>query len=118
MRVFWTADRGQVASAIRHLVQYDIPVIGIFDNRPIVQRSDCSAEEEILLILHHSGEDGLNRTELGRSVMKSPAAVTRALSSLASSSRREIIKLQNGKFTLTDVGVRRILGELGEKMAL
>lgn len=68
LRVFWTADRRQVAAAIRRIVQYDVPVIGVYDGCPLVQRVDCSAEEEVLILLHHAGEEGLIRTEIGRAV--------------------------------------------------
>ena len=68
LRVFWTADRRQVAVAIRRIVQYDIPVIGVYDGCPLVQRVDCSAEEEVLILLHHAGEEGMSRTDIGRAV--------------------------------------------------
>lgn len=118
LRVFWTADRREVAATIRQIVQYDVPVIGVFDDRPIVQRGDCSTQEEIILILHYAGEDGLNRTDIGRSVLKSPASVSGALTILASAQRREIIKLKNGNYRLTDIGVKRVYSELAEKMVL
>ena len=118
LRVFWTADRAQVAATIRQIIQYDVPAIGVYDGRPIVQRSDCSVEEEILIVLHFAGEDGFDRTQIGKSVMKSSGAITNALKALSSARRREVLKLHNGHFRLTDVGIRRVLRELSEKLIL
>lgn len=118
LRVFWTADREQVARVVRELAQYDIPVIGVYDGVPLVQRGDLSTEEEVLVLLHYAGQDGLSRKAIGRSCMKSPASVTRALSSLCSPSRREATKLANGNYRLTDPGIRRVIQSLGGKLTI
>jgi len=118
LRVFWTGGCVQVAATIRELVQYDVPVIGVFEGRPLVQRTDCSVEEEILLILHYAGENGMSRAGIGRSVMKSPSAVTNTLKSLASGGRRQIVQLSSGNYRLTDAGIRRVLSQLADKMSL
>ena len=118
LRLFWTADRRQVAAAIRQIVQYEIPVIGLYDGRPLVQRVDCTAEEEVLILLHHSGEHGLSRTQIGKSVPRSAPTVTRALANLASPSRREIVRLQNGNYRLTDIGIRCLLTEMADKLVI
>jgi hypothetical protein len=118
LRVFWTADRREVAAAIRQIIQYDVPVIGVYDGRPLVQRVDCSPEEEILILLHHAGEEGLSRTGIGRAVPRGAPTVTRALTALVSRRRREIVKLQNRNYRLTDIGIRRVLTELADKLVI
>ena len=118
MRVFWKGQRAQVASIIRQLAQYDIPVIGDYEGRLYVHRTDCSTEEEILIILHHVGEEGLSRTDLGRFVNKDSSAISRALQKLCSNQRREIIKMNNGNFRLTDIGIRLVLTKLAEKLTV
>lgn len=118
LRVFWTADRRQVAAAIRRIVQYDVPVIGVYDGCPLVQRVDCSAEEEVLILLHHAGEEGMSRTEIGRAVPRAAPIVTRALTALVSPGRRQIVKLQTGNFRLTDIGISRVLTELADKLVI
>lgn len=116
LRVFWTGDRAMVAAAIRQIVQYDIPAIGAFDGDLLVQRTDCSAEEEALILLHYVGENGLSRRDLGRYIRSSASSVTRALQGLKK--RREVVLLKHGCFRLTDLGITRVLVELAPKLAL
>lgn len=118
LRVFWTGDRGKVAATIRELVQYDVPVIGVFEGRALVQRTDCSAEEEILLLLHYAGESGLSRATIGQTAMRSAPAVTNTLKALSSARERQIVRLPSGKWRLTDLGVHRVLSQLADKMHL
>jgi hypothetical protein len=32
LRVFWTGDRETVAKAIRELLQFDVPCVGVFED--------------------------------------------------------------------------------------
>jgi hypothetical protein len=116
LRLFWSGDRKEVARAIREVLQYEIPAVGRYEDQLLVQRTDCNAEEEILLLLHESGESGLTREELGRFVRKTPGRVTQAVQGLEE--KREIIRIHNGPYRLTDVGAVRVLRDLGEKMHL
>jgi hypothetical protein len=118
LRIFWTGDRGAVASAIREIIQYDIPAIGNYEGRLVVQRVDCSVEEEILILLHHAGENGLSRNELGRYVQYPPPRITEGLTELSSSRVRQILKLASGNYRLTDLGIQRVLKDLAEKLVL
>jgi len=118
LRLFWRGDRGEVASAIRTLVQFEVPVVGIYEDILLVQRPDCTAEEEVLILLHHAGEAGLSRGDLSRYVRKSPAAISNACSRLCAPSCREIVKLPTGRYRLTDLGVRHVIAELANKLML
>lgn len=118
LRLFWTGDRSYVASAIRQIVQFDIPVIGEYEGLLLVQRTDCTAEEEILILLHYAGEDGLSRQDIGNFVQKGQSGVTRALRNLCSNRRREVIQLNNGNYRLTDIGIRHVLSSLADKLNL
>jgi hypothetical protein len=118
LRVFWTGDRAIVASTIREIIQYDVPAIGNYEGRLIVQRVDCTAEEEVLILLHYAGEKGFSRNELGKFVQVSPSNVTRALNKLVSKDIRQVIQLVNGNYRLTDLGVRRVIRELPSKLVL
>ena len=109
---------GRVADAIREIVQYDIPAMAEFDGRPFVQRTDCSVEEEILLLLHYAGDSGLSRRDLGRCVTATSSAVTKALGRLTAGNRREVIELDGGNIRLTGAGVVRVLDQLGPKLTL
>lgn len=116
LRIFWSGNRQQVAKAIREILEYEVPAVGRFEDQLLVQRKDCTAEEETLLLLHVSGESGLSRKDLGRFVRKAPSKVTEAAQSLESN--REIVELNNGNFRLTDLGARRVILSLGSKLRL
>jgi hypothetical protein len=115
LRLFWSGDRKEVAKAVREILQYEIPAVGRFGDQFIVQRVDCNAEEEILLLLRESGEDGLTRERLGHFVKKTPGRVTQAIQSLES--KREILDVGES-YRLTDLGARRVTRELGDKLQL
>ncbi len=117
LRIFWTGDREKVATAIRELLQFDVPAIGKFeDNLLVVQRTDLTPEEELLLLLHYAGEAGFSRRELGKYVKADPAAVTRGIQALSANRVREVAKLTNGNYRLTDLGSKRIREKLADKL--
>lgn len=118
LRIFWQGDRDTVAKAIRELLQFDVPCIGKFEEVLLVQRTDLTPEEEILVLLHYAGEKGFNRKELGQHSMANPTAVTRAVQKLESPDYRQIVALSNGAYRLTDLGSRRIRLELADKLLL
>lgn len=117
LRIFWRGDREAVAKAIRELLQFDVPAVGIFGDNILVQRTDLSPEEEVLLLLHYAGETGFSRTEVGDAAMCSPASVTRSLQKLTDTSYRQAIQV-NGKYRLTDLGSKRVREHLSHKLAL
>ncbi|HVJ08916.1 MAG TPA: hypothetical protein VM554_11065 [Acidisarcina sp.] len=118
LRMFWSGDREKVASAIRELLQFDVPAIGRFeDNLIIVQRTDLAAEEEILVMLHYAGESGFSRRELGKYVKHPASTITRAIDKLESSAIREIVQLPStGNYRMTDLGSKRIREKLADKL--
>lgn len=118
LRIFWQGDRKAVAKAIRELLQFDVPCIGVFEKILLVQRTDLSPEEEILVLLHYAGEQGFSRTEIGRIVKYSAPAITKALQKLISPSIRQSILLGNGQYRLTDLGSKRIREQLSTKLLL
>lgn len=118
LRIFWNGNRDEVSKVIREIIRYDVPAIFVMDNRQLVLRTDCTAEEEILLLLHNVGESGMTRTEVGTSIPKSPPTITRALKILESSNVRAIIKRVDGRYILTPNGTRRIHEELSGKLSL
>lgn len=118
LRIFWRGDREAVAKAIRELLQFDVPAVGIFEDRILVQRTDLSPEEEILILLHFSGEQGFSRTKIGQVAQCSAPAVTKALQKLVSPSMRQAILLSNEHYRLTDLGSKRIRESLADKLVL
>lgn len=116
LRIFWQGDREKVAKAIRELLQFEVPCIGKFEDIILVQRTDLTAEEEALLLLHYAGESGFSRTELGRHSKFSPPSVTKALNKLTSPKCLQVVRLNNGHYRLTDLGSKRIREELADKL--
>jgi len=116
LRIFWSGDREEVAKVIQEILRYEIPVVGRYGPHRLVQRTDCTADEELLLLLRDSGEDGLSREILGRSVRKTPGRVTQAIQELER--KREIIQVSKDLYRLTDRGALRVVYELADKLQI
>jgi hypothetical protein len=116
LRVFWTGDRDVVAATIRELVVYEVPAVAVFDGVPLLQRIDCDAEEEVLLLLHYKADEGMTRIELGRSIPRPASTIAGALHRLTARISRQVVLGSNGSYRLTDLGTRRVLEELAEKV--
>ena len=118
LRIFLTSDLNQVEDLIRNILEFDLPVIGDYDGQLIVQRTDCSTEEEILILLHYAGVNGFDRTQIGKYVQKAQSSITNTLKKLESNSNRKIFKLPNGNYRVTDVGNRHVISNLSDKLHL
>ncbi len=118
LRVFWQGDREMVARSIRELLQFDVPCVGIFENVVMVQRTDLSPDEEVLVLLHYGGEAGLSRKELGRYVRHPAPRITEAIQRLEAPNCRQIVQLTKGAYRLTDLGSKRIREQLADKLLL
>jgi len=116
LRLFWNSDKEAVAKVIRELLQFDVPCVGVFGDKVLIQRTDLTVEEEILVLLHYAGEQGYSRSEIGKHLFCSPSAITVSLQKLYSSSMRQVVQLSEGNYRLTDLGQRRIRNELADKL--
>lgn len=117
LRLFWKGtDREQVAKAIRELLQFDVPCIGKFEDVILVQRTDLTAEEELLVLLHFAGEQGFTRTELGKHAQFKPSTITTALQKLVDPTAREVVLLASTRYRLTDLGSKRVRERLADKL--
>ena len=118
LRIFWTGDRDAVARAIRELLQFDVPCIGKFEQTLLVQRTDLTAEEELLVLLHFAGEAGFTRRDLGTHAKAPHQRISEALKRLESAESREVVTLDNGRIRLTDLGAKRVRERLADKLLL
>ena len=118
LRIFWGGTTTEIAQTVREIVRYQVPAVLEIDGRPLVLRTDCTAEEEVLLLLHNSGERGLSRAEIGQAAMKSAPAVTTALKTLSAPKKREVVKRADGQIVLTPNGSKRVHDELADKLTL
>lgn len=83
----------------------------------LVIRTDCTIQEEALLLLHNAGEEGLTRADLVAAIPRPDSSIQRALTRLASAEKREIIRRGDQRYVLTPNGSRRIQKELGDKLS-
>lgn len=118
LRIFWQGDREKVAKAIRELLQFDVPCIGTFQGALLVQRTDLSAEEELLVLLHYAGETGFTRSELGQHAKIPASSITEALQRLTSRDRREVVLVAGDRYRLTDLGSKKVREDLADKLLL
>lgn len=118
LRVFWTGSTSDVAQAVKEIVRYEVPAVLVVDNRPLVLRTDCTVEEEILLLLHNAGENGLSRSALGQAIPKSPTAISLGLQKLCGSNMRQVVKRANATYILTPNGTKRIHEDLSNKLRI
>jgi len=107
LRIFWTGDREKVAKAIREILQFDVPCVGKFEDVIMVQRTDLTPDEEVLVLLHFAGETGFTRAQLGKYVYAAAPRVTEALQRLVAPHTRRVIRL---------LGSKHIREELADKM--
>lgn len=118
LRLFWRGDREKVAAAVREILQFEAPCVGRFEDAILVQRTDLSADEEVLVLLHYAGESGFTRKELGQFAQFSPPAITSSLQRLTSPQSRQVIQVAKGRYRLTDLGEKRVREQLAEKLLL
>jgi hypothetical protein len=113
LRIFWSGDRERAARAIRELLQFDVPSVGVFEDVILVQRTDLTA---ILVLLHFAGEQGFSRVELGRYVQRPAPSISNGIKKLASPELRQIILVSSERYRLTDLGSRRVREQLSGKL--
>lgn len=118
LRLFWQDDQEKVGKAIRELLQFDVPCIGVFDDVIMVQRTDLRVDEEIMVLLHYAGESGFTRSELGRYCMFPHQRVSDAVKRLASSAKRYIVSGASGRYRLTERGHKHLRDHLADKLLL
>jgi hypothetical protein len=118
LRKFWKGDRELVAKAVRELLQFDVPAIGKFGDRILVQRARLPVDPEVLVLLHYAGESGYSRAEVGKYAMHPAPTLTRSLQRLSSPHRREVIQLGGGNYRLTDIGSKRVREEFADFLLL
>ncbi len=118
LRIVWMSDKEELAKAIRELLRFDVPCIGTFDSNVVVQRTDLTAEDEIIVLLHHAGEVGYTRVQLLSFSKLSSQKLTAVLTKLNDRSQRKIILMGNGQYMLTDLGSKYLRDNLADKLVL
>jgi hypothetical protein len=115
LRIFGFGDREEIARVVRELLRFEVPCIGKYGDILLVQRTDLTAEEEVLILLHYAGETGFTRREIGRHMrFFASSSVTGALQKLEGS--RQIVVLSGDRWCLGDLGAKRVREDLAEKL--
>jgi hypothetical protein len=116
LRIFWMSDREKAAKAIREILQFDVPCVGRYEDVVLVQRTDLTADQEILVLLHFAGETGFTRTQLGKYVRHAAQRVSEAVKRLTAPDCRQVIQLSSGAYRLTDLGSKYLREKLADKL--
>lgn len=116
LRIFGAGDREVVARMVRELLRFEVPCIGKYGESIVIQRTDLTAEEEVLILLHYGGEAGYTRREVGVHIGRffSASSVTRALQALEAA--RQVIALPGDRWCLGDLGEKRVREALADKL--
>ena len=102
VRIFWTGSTEDAAKAVREIVTYRVPVVFREGSVPIVQNPGLSADEEILILLLDSAENGMTLLQLKACIPVVPSTVGKAAQRLRDG--RLIVNNHSGKIMLTDLG--------------
>jgi hypothetical protein len=116
LRLYLQVTHDEAAKIIEELLQFDVPCVGTFGDQLLVQRTDLTAEEEILILLHYAGRAGFTRKELGKYAQCSAPSVSKALAKLISPSQR-VVTLVDSRYCLTDLGSKRVREQLRLELA-
>lgn len=118
LRIFWNGPTSDIASVVKEIVTYEVPAVFTGGDNPLVIRTDLTAEEEIIIHLHQSGSAGMTRSEIGDAIPKASSTISNSLSTLASASRREIVRTSDARYLITPAGSKRVHSELADKLSL
>jgi hypothetical protein len=115
LRIFGAGDREVVARMVRELLRFEVPCIATYGGTLLIQRTDLTAEEEVLVLLHYGGEEGVPRREITRTIrFFSSSTVSGVLSKLEG--LRQAVVLPGERWSLTDLGAKRVREELADKL--
>jgi hypothetical protein len=115
LRIFGAGDREAVARMVRELLRFEVPCIARYGDTLLIQRTDLTAEEEVLVLLHHGGEEGVPRRDISRTLrFFSSSTVSGAVTKLEG--LRQIAMLPGERWCLTDLGAKRVREELAGKL--
>lgn len=108
-------SREEIARTVRELLRFEVPCIAKYGDTLLIQRTDLTAEEEVLLLLHYGDESGVQRREITRTVSSyDPSTISRVLTKLRE--LRQAVPLPGERWCLTDLGAKRVRVQLADKL--
>jgi hypothetical protein len=115
LRLFGAGDREDVARMVRELLRFEVPCIAKYGDTLLIQRTDLTAEEEVLVLLHYGGEEGVTRREIGRTLhFYGSSTISGVLTKLRE--LRQAVTLPGERWCLTDLGANRVREQLADKL--
>ena len=107
LRVLWTDDESTLASAVADLIEFNVPLVAMYDGMPFVLRPGIKAADEILLVLLFAGDVGMDRETIGQAVQRPPSTITNNLTRLCSPADRRAYRA-DGNYRITPLGVSHL----------
>lgn len=112
----WNKDHSQIALTIESITQLEHPLIHELDGKPLVLTTQLSAAEEILVLLLHSSNGRLTRSELKNAVRKDQSTISRAIYRL--DEERKIRLNGAGDIIITPLGQKQVYEEILPKTSV
>ncbi|ABC81243.1 hypothetical protein [Anaeromyxobacter dehalogenans] len=108
-------EREEIARTVRELLRFEVPCIAKYGHTLLIQRTDLTAEEEVLVLLHYGGEEGVQRREISRTLsFYGPSTISGVLTKLRG--LRQAVALPGERWCLTDLGAKRVREQLADRL--
>lgn len=104
LRIFWSGNQDELVKVFRSLAKTDVPFIRDFGDRLLVQKTNLTAADEILLLLYHCGDVGMSRADLAKNMPRPASTISDSLARLR---KNRMILLTNSIYVITDLGSRK-----------
>jgi len=114
--VRWNENSSQIAITIESITQLEHPLIHELDGQPLVLTTQLSAGEEILVLLQHSLNGSLTRSELKQAVRKDQSTISRAIYRLED--ERKIRINGTGDIIITPLGQKQVHEDIIPKVSV
>jgi hypothetical protein len=102
----WSKDRSEVAATIESIIQLEHPLIYEVDGQPLVLSTQLSATEETLVLLQHSLNGSMTRSELKQAIRKDQSTISKAINRL--DDERKICFSTAGDIIITPLGRKQV----------
>lgn len=114
LRLAWNKDRNEVASIIEAIIQLEHPLIHEVDGQPLVLTTVLNTAEEMLVLLQHSLNGSLTRSELKQAVHKDPSTISKAINRL--DDEKKLRFNTAGDILITPLGRKQVYEEILPKL--
>lgn len=114
LRLAWNKDRNEVAAIIESIIQLEHPLIHELEGEPLVLSTLLNAAEETLVLLQHSLNGSLTRSELKQAIRKDPSTISKAINRLED--EKNIRFNTAGDIVITPLGRKQVYEDILPKL--